>query len=212
VDGESKVIREVVVRPANEPEHEAVALLVEALEKPPGLLQLDIDLGYMASPRMAQWAAQGMYMIARPWPHVGPLFTKTDFTLDFARLHVTCPGGQSIPLVPGKSAQFPAAVCDVCALWAQCTKAMPGHGRSLHIRADEPCQQKLRAQIRTKRGRASLRKRTAAEHAISHQLAHQGRPTHYKGLRKNQFDGRRHAAVSNLQVAAHDEAQHRLAS
>jgi hypothetical protein len=53
--------------------------------------------------------------------------------------------------------------------------------------------------MKTQRGRASLRKRTA----ISHQLAHQGRRARYKGLRKNQFDGRRHAAVSNLQVAAH---------
>jgi hypothetical protein len=38
----------VVVRPANEPEHEAVELLAEELERSPGLLQLDIDLGYMA--------------------------------------------------------------------------------------------------------------------------------------------------------------------
>ena len=39
----------------------------------PGLLQLDIDLRYMASPRIAQWAEQGVYIIARPWPQVGPL-------------------------------------------------------------------------------------------------------------------------------------------
>ena len=56
VDLDSKVIREVVVCPANEPEHEAVELLAAELEKTPGLLQLDIDLGYMASPRIAQWA------------------------------------------------------------------------------------------------------------------------------------------------------------
>jgi hypothetical protein len=31
-------------------------------------------------------------------------------------------------------------------------------------------------------------------------------------LRKNQCDGRRHAAVSNLQVAAHYEEECRLAS
>lgn len=66
VDLDSKVIREVVVRPANEPEHEAVELLAEELEKAPGLLQLDIELGYMASPRIAQWEAQGVYSIARP--------------------------------------------------------------------------------------------------------------------------------------------------
>ena len=50
LDLDSKVTREVVVRPANEPEHEAVELLAETLEQAPGLLQLDIDLGYMASP------------------------------------------------------------------------------------------------------------------------------------------------------------------
>jgi hypothetical protein len=212
VDLDSKVIREVVVRPANEPEHEAVELLADTLEQAPGLLQLDIDLGYMASPRIAQWAEQGVYIIARPWPHVGPLFTKEDFTLDFAGMQVTCPGGQSVPLVPGKHAQFPATACDACALRAQCTKATHGQGRSVSIREDEQCQQKLRARMKTQRGRASLRKRTAVEHTIAHQLAHQGRRARYKGLRKNQFDGRRHAAVSNLQVAAHYEEEHRLAS
>ena len=212
VDLDSKVIREVVVRPANEPEHEAVELLAETLENAPGLLQLDIDLGYMASPRIAQWEAQGVYIIARPWPQVGPLFTKTDFALDFARMQGTCPGGQSVPMVPGKPAQFPAAVCDVCTLRAQCTKATRGQGRSLLIREDELFQQKLRAKMKTRRGRAALRKRTAVEHTIAHQLMHQGRHARYKGLRKNQFDGRRHAAVSNLQVAAHYEEQHRLAS
>jgi hypothetical protein len=50
------------------------------------------------------------------------------------------------------------------------------------------------------------------EHAISHHIAHQGRRARYKGLRKNQFDGRRHAAVSNLQVAAHYVEDRRLAS
>jgi Transposase DDE domain len=212
VDLDSKVIREVVVRPANEPEHEAVELLADTLEQAPGLLQLDIDLAYMASPRIAQWAEQGVYIIARPWPQVGPLFTKQEFPLDFAAMQVTCPGGQTVPLVPGKDAQFPAAACDVCTLRAQCTKATFGQGRSLHIREDEQFQQKLRTKMKTQRGRASLRKRTAVEHTIAHQLAHQGRRARYKGLRKNQFDGRRHAAVSNLQIAAHYEEEHRLAS
>lgn len=212
VDLDSKVTREVVVRPANEPEHEAVELLAETLEQAPGLLQLDIDLGYMASPRIAQWAEQGVYIIARPWPQVGPLFTKQAFILDFVTMQVTCPGGQTVPLVPGKGAQFPAAACDVCPLRAQCTKATLGQGRSLHIREDEPFQQKLRTKMKTQRGRASLRKRTAVEHTIAHQLAHQGRRARYKGLRKNQFDGRRHASVSNLQIAAHYEEEHRLAS
>jgi DDE family transposase len=212
LDLDSTVTREVVVCPANAPEHEAVELLAETLEQGLGLFQLDIDLGYMASPRIAQWAAKGVHIIARPWPQVGDLFTKNDFTLDFVHGTVTCPQGESVPMIPGKDAQFPASACDACAVRAQCTKARCGQGRSLPIREDEPFQHKLRAKIRTKRGRASLRKRTAVEHAISHQLAHQGRRARYKGLRKNQFDGRRHAAVSNLQVAARYAEECRLAS
>jgi hypothetical protein len=210
LDLDSKVTREVVVRPANEPEHEVVEVVAEVLESGPGLLQLDIDVGYMASPRIAQWAAQGVYIIARPWPQGGVRFTKQDFTLDFAHGAVTCPNGQTVPMVPGKDVQFPANACDPCPMRTRCTTAKIGQGRSLTIREDEPFQDKLRAKIRTKRGRAALRTRTAVEHAISHQLAHQGRRARYKGLRKNQFDGRRHAAVSNLQVAAHYEEELRL--
>jgi Transposase DDE domain len=212
VDLESKVTREGVVRPAHEPEHEVVAWLAEELEKAPGLLQVAIDLGDMASPRMAQWAEQGVDIMARPWPHSGPLFTKDDCTLDFVGMQVTGPGGQSVPLVLGKPVQFPAAACDTCALRAQGPKAKYGQGRSLSIREAEQFQQKLRAKMQTQRGRASLRKRTAGEHAMAHQLAHQGRRARDKGWRKNQFDGRRHAAVSNLQIAAHYEEEHRLAS
>jgi hypothetical protein len=97
-------------------------------------------------------------------------------------------------------------------LRAQGTKATCGQGSSLLIRADELFQQKLRAKMKTRRGRAALRKRTAVEHTIAHQLRHPGRRARYKGVRKNPCDGRRHAAVSNLQVAAHYEEQHRLAS
>src|SRR4029453_4283423 len=100
LDLDSKGTREVVVCPANHPEHEAVELLAAAWEKGAGLFQLDIDLGYMASPRGAHWAAQGVHIIARPWPQVGPLFTKEDFTLDCAHGAVTCPNGYTVPMVP----------------------------------------------------------------------------------------------------------------
>ena len=212
LDLDSNVTREVVVCPANHPEHEAVELLAEELEQGAGLFQLDIDLGDMASPQMAQWAAQGVHILARPWPQSGPLFPKDDFTLDFPHGTVTCPSGQIIPMVPGKDAQCPASACDACPVRAQCPTARPGHGRSLTIREDEQCQQKLRAKIKTKRGRASLRKRTAVEHAIAHHVAHRGRRARYKGLRKNQFDGRRHAAVGNLLVAARYKEERQLAS
>jgi Transposase DDE domain len=212
LDLESHGTREIMVRPANEPEHEAVELLVETWEQPPGLLQLDIDLGYMAKPRIPQWAEQGVDIMARPWPPGGPLFTKDDFTLDCAHGTVTCPGGQTVPRVLGQDAQFPASACDGCPQRAQCTPARIGQGRSRHSREDEPFQHKRRAKITTKRRRAARRKRTAVEHALSHHIVHQGRRARSKGLRKNQFDGRRHAAVSNLQVAAHYVEALQLAS
>jgi hypothetical protein len=48
---DSTVRREVLVRPAHEPAHAVGDLLAETLEHAPGLRQLDIALGSMASPR-----------------------------------------------------------------------------------------------------------------------------------------------------------------
>jgi hypothetical protein len=209
---ESTGIREVVVRPAHAPEQAAVALLAEEVEKAPGRLQLARALGAMASPRMAQGAAQGVSMIARPWPHVGPRCTQHECPLDFAGMQGPCPGGQRVPRLRGTPAQFPAAAGDGGAVRSQGTTATQGPGRSLRSRADEPCQQKLRTKMKTPRGRAALRTRTAVAPAMAHQVAHPGRRARYNGLRNNPCEGRRHAAVSNLQVAAHYEEEHRLAS
>jgi Transposase DDE domain len=209
---DSKVPRAVGVCPANHPEQAAVERLAAELEPGAGLFQLDIALGDMASPRMAPWAAHGVHLMARPWPPSGPLFPKDAFTLAFPHGTVTCPNGQTVPMVPGKDAQFPACACDVCPVRAPCTPARLGHGRSLTIREDAQCQQKLRAKIKTQRGRASLRKRTAVEHALAQHVAHRGRRARSKGLRQNQCDGRRHAAVSTLLVAARYKEERQLAS
>jgi hypothetical protein len=65
--------------------------------------------------------------------------------------------------------QCPASACDTRRRRTPCTHAPLGHGWSVPIRADEPLQQKRRAQISTTRGRASRRKRKAVDHVISHQ-------------------------------------------
>jgi hypothetical protein len=168
VEVERTVTREVVVRPAHEPAHAGVALLAAAVAKAPGLLPRDVDLGSMASPRMAQGAEPGVSLRARPWPPLGPRCTKQAFTLDCARRQGTCPGGQRVPMVPGRPGQCPAAACAAGALRAPCPTATPGQGRSWSIREDAQVQQKLRAKMKTQRGRASLRKRPAVDHAISH--------------------------------------------
>jgi len=126
LDVDRTVTREVVVCPANAPEPEAVELLAETLEQGLGLLPLDIDLGSRASPRMAPWAAQGVPMIARPWPHVGDRCTNNAFTLDCLQGTVTCPQGERVPMIPGRDTPCPARACDACAVRAQCPTARLG--------------------------------------------------------------------------------------
>jgi len=211
VEVESHVTREVVVRPAHEPEPEAGERWAEEWEHAPGLLPRAIALGDLASPRRAQWAEQGVDRIARPWPSMGPLVTQQAFPVDGASRQGTCPGGPSVPMVPGQHAPCPAPAGEACGVRAHGTTAPSGQGSSVRIREDEPCQPQLRATMKTPRGRASLRQRTAGEHTMAHPWVHQGRRARYKGVRKHPCDGRRHAALSNLQVAARYEA-YRLAS
>jgi hypothetical protein len=75
------------------------------------------------------------------------------------------------------------------------------YGRGIKIRKDELSQANRRAKVKTPEGRAELRQRVLIEHRIAHQIVTQGRKARYLGTRKNQFDGRRNAAVNNLQLA-----------
>ena len=81
----------------------------------------------------------------------------------------------------------------------RCTVSAKGRGRTISIGADEPLQQKLRAEIATPEGRAHLRKRVMIEHRLAHHARKQGPRARYIGVRKNVFDARRHAATINLE-------------
>jgi hypothetical protein len=203
-DLDSQVIREVVVRPANEPEFHAIDYIQEEVQKGEGLGEFYIDLGYAAHEKIQQWIQEGVNVVVRPWAEQARgLFGKSEFTLDFKNKTVTCPAGVQIELRLGKQVYFPVSQCDACPLRSQCTTAKPGGatGRSLRIREDEEFQAARRAAMKTPQGRAELRQRSAIEHRISHQVAQRGRKARYLGTRKNQYDGRRHAAVLNLQLA-----------
>jgi hypothetical protein len=208
----SNVIREVGGRPATEPEPEAGARLAAAVAHAPGLRQLDSALGALARPWRAPGAAPGGDMSARPWPGSGPRCPTQDCSGDGAHGPVTGPGGQPGPLPPGRTVAWPAWAGAPCPPRAPGPTAPRGQGRPLTSRADAQCQQKRRAQLRPKRGRASRRNRTTGEHAMAQQWAHQGRRARYNGWRKHPLDGRRPAALSNLQVAAPYEEEPRRAS
>jgi len=138
--------------------------------------------------------------VAKPWhPRSGALFSKSDFKLDLDQLTITCPAGNTEKIRLATVVHFPAQTCAVCPMRARCTASAEGRGRSVTIAADEPLQQKLRAEIATPEGRARLRKRVMIEHRLAHHARKQGPRARYVGVRKNVFDARRHAATINLE-------------
>lgn len=68
------------------------------------------------------------------------------------------------------------------------------------IHPNEPFFLELRQRAKTPEGRADLRQRVAVEHGLATIHNRQGDRARYRGARKNLFDLRRHAMISNLAV------------
>jgi hypothetical protein len=195
------LIVDALVRPANEPEHTALAALEPAVTQHGPLVELAIDRGYLGSPRIGLLHAVGVGIRAKAWrTRNGDRFPKHAFTIDLARRRVTCPAGQTTAIAPGAAtAHFPPAVCQPCAQRAACTTA---RGRSVALHPQEALLQTLAAAQRQPAGRARLRERTAVEHTLARIQQIQGSRARYTGVRKNTLDLRRTATVVNLQRLA----------
>jgi hypothetical protein len=191
-----------MVRPANEPEHEALALLTPSLAPYGPLAELLIDRGYLGSPDIGALHARGVAIRAKPWPSTNRgRFPKSAFAIDLAEARVTCPAQHTASIVLGAATlHFAAAVCHPCALRAACTIARGG--RSVAIHPQEALLQSLRAHQQQPAGPAQLRQRTTIEHSLARVDQIQGPKARYKGLRKNTLDVRRLAVVANLQRIA----------
>jgi hypothetical protein len=171
-------------------------------------VELHIDRAYVNSPLVDDVLASGGTVLAKPWgqhAHRPGLFTKGDFKIDLRAHTVTCPAGETEPFEPGDTVEFDPEACGACALRAKCTQAASGRGRTVSIANDEDRQRNYRKLQQSPRGRATLRERTAVEHALAHIAARKGGTARYMGVRKNLFDLRRAASIQNL------EAIHRLA-
>jgi hypothetical protein len=195
------LIVDAIARPANEPEHAALAQLEPALAPWGPLAELAIDRGYLASPRIGPLHAGGVAIRAKAWrsPN-GDRFPKQAFTIDLTARRVTCPAGQTTAIAPtATTVHFRATVCQPCALRPACTTA---RGRSVSLHAQEALLQTLAAAQRQPAGRARLRQRSAVEHTLARIQQIQGPRARYKGLRKNTLDLRRTATVANLQRLA----------
>lgn len=204
VDLATKLILAVALRPANEPEREALAELWDDLcEQYPDVAAVYMDRGYIGSKVIVEILDAGADIVCKPWAHPNKgRFTKADFHFDLRRRVVSCPGGQSERFEPGKQVRFDAEICTRCELRASCTSSKRGRGVSMAT--DELLQEKLRRRVRTRQGRARLRKRTAVEHTLAHVGRRQGRRARYRGTRKNLYDLRRTAMVVNLETIQRD--------
>ncbi len=192
-----------VVRPANEPEHHALALVEPTVVQHGPLAELQIDRGYLGSARIGPLHADGVAIRAKAWTSInGGRFPKQAFTIDLATAQVVCPAQHHVVIPLGATTvHFPAAVCQPCGQRAACTTATRG-GRSIAIHAHEGLLQSLRAAQRQPEGRARLRERTTIEHSLGRVERIQGPKARYVGTRKNTLDLRRVSVVTNLQRIA----------
>jgi hypothetical protein len=189
------------VTPANRPEEEAAVPMGKDIERQKlRLVELHIDRAYVNSPVVDDVIAAGGTVFAKPWaqrPHRPGLFSKKDFKIDLRAKTITCPAGEVEPFEPGATVQFDPEACGACKLRSKCTQA--ASGRTVSIALDESRQRKFRQLQQSKSGRASLRERTAVEHALAHIAARKGDHARYRGVRKNLFDLRRAATIQNLE-------------
>jgi hypothetical protein len=196
-DLDSGLVRAVGLTAANAPEASVTpALAADLAHQPVRLAELHIDRAYLASHLVRERPAE-LTIYCKAWPvRNGAHFAKTAFTLDWAAGLLRCPAGATVPFTPGSTVQFPAATCAACPLRAQCTCS--SQGRSVAIHPDEALLAELRQRQQTAAGRAALRERVGVEHALARIGQWQGDRARYRGARKNLFDLRRMAVVSNL--------------
>ena len=205
-DLDTDLIIACAVTPANRPEEEATPELEADLSRL-GMApdELFIDRAYLNSSLAENVARAGGQIVCKPWSGRNPksdLFAKRDFTISVRDGTITCPAGQVETFEPGQVVEFDPEVCGPCRIRAQCTRAASGKGRTVTIGDDEPLQQKLRRLQSTRPGREKLRERIPVEHRLAHISNRQGPRARYRGIRRNNFDLRRLAALQNLETIA----------
>jgi hypothetical protein len=197
---DADVIVGAMVRPANEPEHEALAVLTPDLAPHGRLAELLIDRGSLGSADIGALHARGVAIRATVWTSTNRgRFPTSAFVIQLAEARVTCPAQQTVPMAPGATtAHFAAAVCQPCARRAAGARG----GRSIAIHPQEDLLQSLRAHQQQPEGRTRLRQRTTIEHSLARVAHLQGPKARDTGIRTNTLDVRRVAVVANLQWIA----------
>jgi hypothetical protein len=213
-DVDCGLILACAITPANRPEEEAMpALQTDLARQALTVDELLIDRGYINSTLVDDVLRRRGKIVCKPWKsHNGQLFPKSAFRLNLRDRTITCPADQVQPIAFGTVVEFDPDICDHCAQRRQCTTAELGHGRTVAIAENEPLQHRLRKQIQTAAGRATLRERTTIEHKLAHISQRQGNHARYVGVRKNTFDLRRASAIQNLEALHRSEIESRKAA
>lgn len=196
------IVCAVAVTPANQPERVAAEDLLEDVERDGHeIAELYIDRGYLGDTSIEERREQGTNVYCKPYPlRNRGLFHKGHFELNLEKKTLTCPNKVVLPFKLGRVARFPAGGCAVCPKRNQCTRAQLTRGRSVSIHSKEPFFHQLRQEAKTPDGRKRLRRRIKAEHSLAAIHNRQGPRARYRGTRKNLYDLRRHAALTNLSV------------
>lgn len=198
-----RLILACAVTPANAPEHTAAdTLMGEIQDQGFEIEELLIDRGYVKSEAVMQVEQDGGEVMSKPWKSINHngLFTKAQFELNVRDKTITCPSGQVEDFEFGKTVEFNPRACAQCPLRNDCTTAALGRGRTVSILEDEARQKRWRGQRATKKGRERLRARTEIEHGLAHISARKKHRARYRGIRRNEYDLRRAAAVQNLET------------
>ena len=202
VDMDTKLILATCVRPANEPEHKAAEWLKPKVLKVGEVKELSIDRGYLAASWTVELFHLGHKVIAKPWTSTNKgKFSKKEFEIDLLNRRAVCPAGHSAGFSRATPTQirFGKERCDKCALKPQCTNSKTGKTLTLHV--NEEMLQGLRRFVETPEGRAQARERTKVEHALASICNRKKHRARYIGLRLNEYDLNRTAAITNLHIS-----------
>lgn len=197
----NRIILGGAVEPANQDEGRPTGRLLEAAKGHGQIEAAQFDRGYLRAPEVAELWKAGVELGTRTYASADiGIIPKEDFELLLDDGLVICPAGQFGRISPKtNNAYFPSSECQKCQLKPQCTRA---DRRVVHIHENERMLMEIRAKMATGRGRRAYRERTTVEHRLGRIDAIQGPKARYRGVRKNELDLRRAAAVANLQEVA----------
>lgn len=202
VELSSQLILATCVRPANEAEFYAADYLKPEVLNWGEIDELQIDRGYLSSPLTIELYDSGKRVVAKPWDQnsKGKL-TKKHFKIDLESNQATCPEGHTVKIRKngGPQVKFKADLCNPCRQRALCTNSKTGRTITLH--EHEAMMMELRHYTQTAQGRAAARERVKVEHRLASICNRKGPRARYLGIRKNEFDLNRTAAISNLHIA-----------